>query len=231
MPSLEPLPGRCGAARKRYPDPVTGELKPQTYCKNKPDAGRTRCKFHGGAVTGKHGLYAHTLATAWPSDGLNSAEMFAQTPATVSLDHEIRLARVKVARWQMMLAKGERFFEYVMMEEVCEPTDSDEPQLPCKKPVTKSVSCEYLLERAMDQLRRLVKTQHDMLPGAEVGGNLRVAVVIIGGDGKPRPRVPMIADDAEVMEELKDLEELKPKTFLKREPDFDGGYNDEEPDA
>lgn len=228
MGSPAPIPGKCGAKRRRHADPKTGELPEQEYCKNKPVPGKLRCKYHGGNNSSKHGLYARTLQAAWPDDGLNSAQMFAEAPATVGLEYEIKLLRVKIARYQLLLARGEKFFEYVMNEEVSEPTDSDVPLAPCAKPTMKSVSVEYLLERVTDQLRRLVKTQHDMLPGAEVGGNLRVAIVVVGHDGKERPRVPMLADDENVMAEIKDMESARPKALPDNLPVFDGGYEEED---
>jgi hypothetical protein len=185
MATLQPKAGKCGARLTKRRGPNDEQL----YCGHDPLPGRTRCKFHGGASTGpktpegkarvsqnnlKHGLYAKALKQTHAAMGIPE-ELWEAIPGETTLTEEIKAARANVIRYAMMLAKGEKWIDS------CGPA---------------TISVETLYQESLKVLRSLVKTQHEINPGAGVAGNLHVSFTVstdatatVGGE------IPKLTED------------------------------------
>lgn len=191
-----PTPGKCNAQRSN------GEL-----CKNGPAipdklGGNGRCKFHGGLATGpitqagkdrvrqnglKHGAYARALRESFATE--EEKEVWDEIPQTTDLSAEIGLVRAQCLRFKRMLGRGELW----VMTEGKAGSEGDKS----KSWSEGAVSVEDLYERSLDLLRRMTHTQHDMRPGADIGGNLHVKITVSSGVASAETEVPVLTDEQE----------------------------------
>lgn len=115
----------------------------------------------------KHGAYAAKLRALLTPD---EQELFDVVPRSTDLSEEIRLSRIRVLRFQAMLARGEKFITTDGKSKSFSQTGESYSE--------SAWSVEELLEKSLDSLRKLIATQHSMNPGAGVSGNLRLTVSV-----------------------------------------------------
>lgn len=160
---------------------VNGVEQPQRYCGNDPtnrNGGRTgknfRCKFHGGiesqsyaAVASnalKHGVYSKFLRGTLAPE---LQELWDKTPRNTDLSNEVHLARMRVAKFQHMLATGTTVVQGSINHATGEQRYHD---------------VEDLLERALKQVESLSRSQQDMHPEQGASGDLRINVSVDVGN-------------------------------------------------
>lgn len=221
-----PLKGRCNA--KVGPD---GEP-----CDNYPEPGRTRCRLHGGYSTGprtkigkmrsaargiKSGLYVNQLASYLDVLGIPK-DLFESIPDTVDLSPEIKIVRANVLRFSSMLARGIKWLRSNDDDETEELRD-DLSGAPLGGAPGLVLSVEQLYANAIDQLRKLAKTQNEIKPASDIGGNFRFTIHVSDEAGAAMDEpVPSLTNDDE--DELPVATESEPEV----KPKVTNGYDDED---
>lgn len=185
----QPRPGKCNA-----------NLGNNRYCGADPEPGATRCRVHGGANQAASGL-RESLYTKRLRQSLKSPEdqkLFDEMPKVADLSEEIRVARMRVLRYEEMLNNGEEWIwthdnaggKKPLAQSIAEDGEADVKQLQCK-----ALSVHDLHRDALQSLRALVVSQKSIHPGSDLGGNLRVTITL-AGPAKPRLPIPDLTDDS-----------------------------------
>lgn len=98
--SKQPIPGRCGAKKRK--------TKPPDYCEQHPLKGRKRCKIHGGKSP--RGLESPRWTGGWyraHSELLTGYKEAAQNTEWLSLREEILLTKGQIQAHLQQMKKGQ----------------------------------------------------------------------------------------------------------------------------
>ncbi len=158
-----------------------------------------------------------------------SEEVYDNLSSTTDLTEEIALCRANISRYSSMLGRGQEFI-YSDPRGVSgiekQLDDGATAQLAAGSRIALSV--EDLLADSISQLRAMAKTQHDMRPGGDIGGNLKFTIEVMRSAGDAaEAAVPVLTED--------DGHDTPPEDFENTfEPDDDtseplpssGGYDD-----
>lgn len=183
---LEPRRGKCNATTG------TGRI-----CGAEPLPGTTRCGAHGGGnqmLSGlRESLYTKRLRQSFkePED----QRLFEEMPKGTDLSEEIRLARMRVTKYQEMLERGEEWIWTGQPEN--KPLASqiaDDGTANVDKYQAKAISVHDLLRESLESLRKLAHTQDAIHPGSDIGGNLRLTITLAGTKKPPLP-IPDLTND------------------------------------
>lgn len=200
--------------------------------------GTTRCIAHGGSIqlaAGlKESLYSKRLRQSFkqPED----QKLFDELPKGADLSEEIKVQRMRVIRYQDLLESGtdvifvkEKPKQGSLAHAIAAGQDVDIGD-GCK---TVALNVHDLLREALQSLRALAATQHDLHPGSDIGGNLRVTITLAGAR-QPKQPIPDLTDDSSAQRLLPavgshlDVEDVRPVR-----PSDGGesrtGYEDDEP--
>lgn len=202
MATQDPPDERCNA-----------NLPDGTLCQKEPVAGRRRCRGHGGLNTGprtaegkarsasrglKHGIYANQLASYLDALGIPD-DLWHSIPDSVDLRDEIRLIRSNILRYAQMLSKGQRWIhpnkgsEGEGAERIL-----DDGAVVASLSGTSALSVEVLYQQALNQLRQFAKTQNEVSPASDKGGNLQVTLILSDEAAKVSDEddIPRLTDDS-----------------------------------
>lgn len=199
-----PKATQCGAA-----------ISDGTFCGKPKEIGSERCGAHGGlslhaAPKPKLSLYSQRLrATFTAEDQLLWDEM----PKGVDLTEELRVARIRVLRYQSLLNETPPK-EWIYTEGKSEGAQGGYSE--------GALSVHDLLEKALDTVRRLAQSQNEIAPGSNLGGNLRITFEVAGRDNTVDGElIPELTDNSPVKMPVED--DLKAPVI----PSTSRGYDDE----
>lgn len=141
----------------------------------------------------KESLYAKRLRQSFkePED----QRLFDEMPKGTDLSEEIRLARMRVTKYQELLEAGEEWIwttpkdSKPLAEQIAEDGVANVDKYQCK-----AISVHDLLREALESLRKLAHTQDAIHPGSDIGGNLRLTITL-AGTKKPSLPIPDLTDD------------------------------------